>query len=80
MSKTNYRIDIVKDIMRDDVSDEEKGLAIMKMLEFKTLNHINKDELVEIIRYLFPLVFDLDVEDDVPDTNVGNDNREEETT
>lgn len=69
--KTPQYLEIIKNIKRDDVTDIDKGTAIMQMQNFATLNHVSKDELVEIIRYLFPIVYDWDGKECVPDTDVG---------
>lgn len=54
---------ICMSIEREDVSVEEKGLAIWKMLHMETHNSITKAGLLNIIRFLMGLAYDLPEED-----------------
>ena len=48
---------ICKNINDCNRSDEDKGLAILMMLNMETHNGITKQELLKIIRYLHGLCF-----------------------
>ena len=50
---------ICKSIDNCNRSDEDKGLAIHMMLNMETHNGITKQELLEIIRYLHGLCFEV---------------------
>lgn len=50
---------IFKNINDDFYSDEEKGLAIYMVCSAETHNSIRKDELLDVIRWLLPLAFEL---------------------
>ena len=50
---------ICKNINDCDRSDNDKGLAIYIMMNMETHNGITKQELIEIIRYLHKLCFDI---------------------
>lgn len=50
---------ICKNIESCQLTDNEKGLAIYKMLGMETHNGITKNELLAIIRYLHGLCFDV---------------------
>lgn len=50
---------ICLDINREDISLEEKGAAIWKMVNMETHNGIKKDTMLEIIRFLMGLAYDL---------------------
>ena len=50
-------IAIFKDIFRADLSDEERGTAIKIVLQMETKNSITKKDMVEVMRYLWHMVF-----------------------
>ena len=51
---------ICKSINDCNEPDEEKGLAIYTMMNMETHNGITKQELLEIIRYLHGLCFEVE--------------------
>lgn len=50
---------ICKNIEAAKATDEEKGLAIHHMLQMPTHNGITKNELLNIIRYLHGMCFEM---------------------
>jgi len=51
---------ICNDINHCGLSDDEKGLAIYTMMNMETHNSITKKTLLDIIKYLFQLCFDVE--------------------
>ena len=49
---------IFKDIMRPGLTDEERGMAIKTVMEMETHNSITKQDMLEVIRYLWNMVFE----------------------
>lgn len=39
-------------------TDEMKGLAIHKIMNMETINAVNKETLLKIVRYLWPMAFE----------------------
>lgn len=52
--------EVLIDINNDEITDEEKGAAVMKMLNMATHNSITKAMMLNIIDYLFNMVFDVE--------------------
>ena len=50
-------IAIFRDISRADLSDEERGTAIKIVLQMETKNSITKNDMEEVMRYLWRMVF-----------------------
>lgn len=50
---------IFQNIRESRKSDEEKGLAILMVCNAETHNSITKTEMMDVIRYLLPLAFDI---------------------
>lgn len=50
-------IAIFKDIFCADLSDEERGTAIKIVMQMETKNSITKNDMEEVIRYLWHMVF-----------------------
>ena len=44
---------------KPDYSDEEKGLAVLKIVNMETHNSIRKDDMLKVIRWLLELSFEL---------------------
>ena len=51
-----YRI--IMNIDDEKISDEEKGIAIKKMLNMETHNSVTKRVMIKIIRYMWDLCFE----------------------
>lgn len=50
---------IFQNIDSPDYSDEEKGLAVLKVSRMETHNSIRKDDMLKVIRWLLELSFEL---------------------
>lgn len=50
---------IFKDIENPDISAEEKGTAILKIINMETHNSVTKAMMLKVIRWLLELAFDL---------------------
>lgn len=50
-------IAIFKDIFRPGLSDEERGTAIKIVMNMATKNSITKNDMEEVIRYLWHMAF-----------------------
>lgn len=50
---------IFQNIDSPDYSDEEKGLAVLKIVNMETHNSIRKDDMLKVIRWLLELSFEL---------------------
>ncbi len=50
---------IFQNIDSPDYSDEEKGLAVLKIVNMETHNSIRKDDMLKVIRWLLGLSFEL---------------------
>lgn len=50
---------IFQNIQDDQWTDEEKGLAILTVLEAPTHNSVSKTQMLDVIRYLLPLAFEI---------------------
>ena len=53
-------VGIFQNIDREDIHDEEKGAAILKVLDMPTHNGITKECMLRVIRYLLHLAFDFE--------------------
>lgn len=53
-------VGIFRNIDREDIHDEEKGTAILMVLDMPTHNSITKDMMLRVIRYLLHLAFDFE--------------------
>lgn len=51
--------EIFRDIENQEITDEEKGLAIWKVARMETHNGVTKADMVKAIRYLLGLCFEL---------------------
>lgn len=49
---------LIKNINTDKYTDEEKGTAIKMVVDMPTHNSITKEELLNVIRYLWDLCFE----------------------
>ena len=52
--------EVLMDINNDGITDEEKGAAVLKMLNMETHNSITKAMMLNTIDYLFNMVFDVE--------------------
>lgn len=50
---------IFQDIWNDDRTDEEKGLAIILVSEMETHNSVTKNQMLEVIKWLWSRSFEL---------------------
>lgn len=50
-------VEIFKNIKSEEHSILNKGIAIFEVKEMKTFNSITKDEMMDVIRFLYPYVF-----------------------
>ena len=55
---TGLACTIFKDIMRSGLTDEDRGMAIKTVMEMETHNSITKQDMLEVIRYLWNMVFE----------------------
>lgn len=53
-------VGIFQNIDREDIHDEEKGTAILNVLDMPTHNGITKECMLRVIRYLLHLAFDFE--------------------
>ena len=56
-------VGIVKQILNENYTDEEKALAIYQVMNMPTLNSVTKDELVKVVYWLWNMVFHFEDED-----------------
>ena len=49
---------IFRDIFRPGLTDIERGEAIKKVLDMETHNSITKAEMLQVIRYLWNMVYE----------------------
>lgn len=57
--KINIACKIFFQVNSDKYTDEEKGTAIYEVVKMPTHNGITKDAMLEVIRYLLNLAFDI---------------------
>lgn len=53
-------VGIFQNIDWEDIHDEEKGTAILMVLDMPTHNSITKEKMLQVIRYLLRLAFDFE--------------------
>ncbi len=56
-------IDIVKDLSNNNVSDNERALAIYQVMNMPTLMSVTKAEMVNVIRWLWHQAFRFETEE-----------------
>ena len=56
-------VGIVKQILSEHYTDNEKALAIYQVMNMPTLNSVTKDELVKVTYWLWHMAFDFEDED-----------------
>lgn len=54
-------ISIFMDIKSDKYTVDEKGQAIFEVLDMNTHMSITKDKMLDVIRFLFDICFDVEV-------------------
>lgn len=54
---TGKAVAIFKNIGGKDYSDEEKGTAILTVLRMATINSVTKTDMINVIDYLWDMVF-----------------------
>ena len=57
--KTKEAYSIFHNIEAPKITDEEKGLAIWKIVSMETHNSVTKAAMLKVIRYLLGLCFEL---------------------
>lgn len=56
----------------DKYSDIEKALAIHQVMKAPTHMAIKKDDMLRVIDWLWNKLYEIQLEEDAPDTNVGS--------
>ena len=57
-------IAICADIENPEYTDEERGLAIHKIMSMETINAVTKDTLMKAIRWMWNQLFEWDGDDE----------------
>ena len=57
--ETSRAINIFKHIENDFIPDVYKGFAIQEVMNMAKFNSITKEEMIAVIRYLFPFVYEV---------------------